>query len=43
MGVTRFVELGPGRVLSGLVRRVRRDAETIQIGSPDNVAALATA
>jgi len=43
MGVTRFVEFGPGRVLSGLVRRVRRDAETVQIGSPDDIAALAAA
>ena len=43
MGVTRFVELGPGRVLSGLVRRVRRDAETIQISGPDDLAALAEA
>ena len=43
MGVTRFVEFGPGRVLSGLVRRVRRDAETVQIGIPDDLAALAAA
>ena len=43
MGVTRFVELGPGRVLSGLVRRVRRDAETMQIGIPDDLAAVAAA
>jgi [acyl-carrier-protein] S-malonyltransferase len=41
MGVTRFVELGPGRVLSGLVRRVRRDAEVAQVGAPDDLAALA--
>ncbi len=38
-GVDRFVELGPGRVLSGLVRRVRRDADTIQIGEPADLAA----
>lgn len=43
MGVTRFVELGPGRVLCGLVRRVRRDAETVQIGNPDDITALAKA
>lgn len=41
MGVTRFVEFGPGRVLSGLVRRVRREAETVQIGTPDDIVALA--
>jgi [acyl-carrier-protein] S-malonyltransferase len=40
MGVTRFVELGPGRVLSGLVRRVRRDAVTAQVGTSRDVEAL---
>jgi [acyl-carrier-protein] S-malonyltransferase len=43
MGVTRFVELGPGRVLSGLVRRVRRDAVTQQVGGPDDLSALEAA
>lgn len=43
MGITRFVEFGPGRVLSGLVRRVRRDAEIVQIGTPDDISALARA
>jgi len=27
-GVTDFVEVGPGRVLSGLIRRISPDAET---------------
>ncbi|MCX7818193.1 MAG: ACP S-malonyltransferase [Kiritimatiellae bacterium] len=27
MGVSRFIEAGPGRVLSGLIRRIDRDAE----------------
>lgn len=40
MGVDRFVEIGPGRVLSGLVRRVKRDAATSQISEPAHVAAL---
>jgi len=40
MGVTRFVEIGPGRVLSGLVRRVRRDAEVAQVGSPADLSAV---
>ena len=30
-GVTRFVEVGPGRVLSGLIRRIAPDAETIPL------------
>ncbi|WP_217914315.1 ACP S-malonyltransferase [Miltoncostaea marina] len=34
LGADRFVELGPGRVLSGLVRRVRRDLPTAQVGEP---------
>jgi len=40
-GADRFVELGHGRVLSGLVRRVRRDAAVAQVGEPDDVEALA--
>jgi [acyl-carrier-protein] S-malonyltransferase len=39
-GAERFVELGHGRVLSGLVKRVRRDAAVAQVGEPDDVAAL---
>ena len=42
-GADQFVELGPGRVLSGLVRRVRRDARVTQIGAPEDLASLATA
>jgi len=33
-GVTRFVEVGPGRVLSGLIRRIAPDAETIPLDDP---------
>ncbi len=43
MGVTQFVELGPGRVLSGLVKRVKRDAATLQVSGPDDLAAVAEA
>jgi [acyl-carrier-protein] S-malonyltransferase len=39
-GVNRFVEVGPGRVLSGLVRRVRRDASVAHVGAPEDLAAL---
>lgn len=39
-GADRFVELGPGRVLSGLVKRVRRDVQTVQIGAPADLAVL---
>jgi [acyl-carrier-protein] S-malonyltransferase len=43
MGAERFVELGPGRVLSGLVRRVRRDVVVAQVGAPEDLPALAEA
>lgn len=32
-GATRFIELGPGRVLAGLMKRVARDVEIVSIGS----------
>jgi [acyl-carrier-protein] S-malonyltransferase len=40
LGADAFVELGPGRVLSGLVRRVRRDLRVVQVGEPEDLAAL---
>lgn len=40
-GVTRFYELGAGRVLSGLVKRIATEAETAPAGTPDEVAAVA--
>jgi len=38
-GVTRFVEVGPGRVLTGLVRRTLPDAEAITLELPEVVRA----
>ena len=32
-GVTRFVEVGPGRVLAGLVKRVNRKAEVVNVSA----------
>lgn len=40
-GVDRFIELGPGKVLSGLVRRIVPEAETISAGTPEEVRAVA--
>jgi [acyl-carrier-protein] S-malonyltransferase len=38
--VTRFVELGPGRVLSGLIRRIDREAETVAVDSLEKLGEL---
>ncbi len=40
-GVARFVEVGPGRVLSGLIRRIDPDAETIPLDEPGAPGGLA--
>ena len=32
--------VGPGNVLSGLVRKIHRDATTLSFGSPDDLAAI---
>jgi [acyl-carrier-protein] S-malonyltransferase len=37
-GVTRMVELGPGRVLSGLVKRIARDVEVLNVEDPASLA-----
>lgn len=42
-GVTRFVEIGAGKVLSGLVRRIVPDATTMTAGAPDDLKAFAVA
>ena len=39
-GVTTYVEVGPGAVLSGLVRKIHRDATAVAFGSPDDLAAV---
>jgi [acyl-carrier-protein] S-malonyltransferase len=41
MGVDGVVEFGPGKVLSGLVRRVRRDVAARQVGVAGDLEALA--
>jgi [acyl-carrier-protein] S-malonyltransferase len=39
-GVTTYVEVGPGVVLSGLVRKIHRDATVVNFGSPDDLASV---
>jgi len=40
MGTDTFVELGPRRVLVGLVRRIRPDVSVLHIGTPADLAGL---
>ncbi len=40
MGVRRFVEVGPGNVLSGLVKRIVSGAETASVSEPAALAGL---
>ncbi len=42
-GVNTYVELGPGSVLSGLVRKIHRGATVLNIESPEDVAAFESA
>jgi [acyl-carrier-protein] S-malonyltransferase len=36
-GITTYVEVGPGTVLSGLVKRIHRDATIVNFGSPEDL------
>jgi [acyl-carrier-protein] S-malonyltransferase len=40
LGVDSFIELGSGKVLSGLVKRIVPDAATVSVGSPADIEAL---
>ena len=37
LGVTRFVEIGPGKVLSGLVKRIVKEVEVANVETPSNL------
>jgi [acyl-carrier-protein] S-malonyltransferase len=39
-GVTSYIEIGPGKVLTGLVRRIDPDAETTNLSSLEDLEAL---
>jgi [acyl-carrier-protein] S-malonyltransferase len=39
-GATTFVEVGPGNVLSGLVKRIDRNVKTVSVGRPADIDAL---
>jgi [acyl-carrier-protein] S-malonyltransferase len=40
-GVTRFVEIGPGKVLAGLVKRIEKEALSFNVQDSAGVKALA--
>ena len=42
-GVTTYVEVGPGTVLSGLIRKIHKEARVVQFGSPDHLGAIVAA
>jgi [acyl-carrier-protein] S-malonyltransferase len=40
-GVMHFVEVGAGKVLSGMVRRINKEATGVALGDPESIAAFA--
>jgi [acyl-carrier-protein] S-malonyltransferase len=42
-GVTTYVEVGPGTVLSGLVRKIHQQARTVSFGTPADLPAVVAA
>ena len=36
-GVNEFIEIGPGKVLSGLVKRINKDVNVFNINSIDDI------
>ena len=38
-GVTAYVEVGPGSVLSGLIRKIHKEANVAAVGAPGDIAA----
>jgi [acyl-carrier-protein] S-malonyltransferase len=42
-GVSRFVEFGPGRVLTSLIKRIDRGVEAVTVSDPESVRKLAEA
>lgn len=42
-GVTTIYEIGAGKVLTGLARRIQRDLDTVTVGTPDDIETAITA
>jgi [acyl-carrier-protein] S-malonyltransferase len=43
LGCDLFIELGPGNVLAGLLKRAHRGVEVISVGDPESVRKCAEA
>ena len=39
-GVERFIEIGPGRILTGLLKKISRQTPVVNVSTADNAAAL---
>jgi len=39
-GVSSFIEIGPGKVLSGLIKRINKDVKTLNIGDAEAIKSL---
>jgi [acyl-carrier-protein] S-malonyltransferase len=42
-GIDTMIELGPGRVLAGMVKKIRRDIKVFSVSDPDGVETVANA
>ena len=36
-GINQFIEIGPGKVLSGLVKRINKEVEVISINNEEDI------
>ena len=39
-GVNQFIEIGPGKVLSGLIKRINNKVENISINSEEDIRSI---